>query len=327
MKGSKKKGMNKSKTKKHVVAKRSQTHQKVNVTMPKGGIPDQETVPFYESVDGPPLQNTGGTGAALHFYVNSLFSTSPSVGMVDPTVTTINNLYNYYRVMRFLLAILFVNMEAFPVKVVLLLSNLDPGTTAITYTLLAMGRLAVTFILAPKGSPGSSYSFKRMYTTRQVVGAGAGSRVDDSFRAVFGNDPTDFIWLGIGIEAVGTNVLTANNGVMYQKDITRYTKCFGSALQTSLLQGLSCVERQIILEDKEIERLGPHHKWSRAVKARRELQQCMEIANNFRRVTNVEIDEYLKGDLDLLEYVKQLPCGKDPVHKKPEKHVFNGMII
>jgi hypothetical protein len=190
-------------------------------------IPSETDVRLKEQVNGQ-MVSAGVGGAAEHFYLNSMYHTAPSVLAVIPGLSQYIGWYNYYRVVRAMLSITYYNMEVFPVQLTLMFTNLDPGTAYNNYRLFQGNPLVYSFTLGAKSSGKDMKTFTKKITMSEIVGTG-NVETDDTFRAAIGNDPVDFLWFGHSVFALGGNTLTANNGVIYEKKVTRLSRFYSRA--------------------------------------------------------------------------------------------------
>jgi len=231
-----------------------------SVLIPRVMTPSELDVLLTEVVEGQ-LVSAGTAGTAEHFYLNSMFHTSPSVLMVTPGLSTYINEYNYYRVVSTQTNNTYYNMEAFPVQIILMYTNLDPGTSFGTYKVFQGNPLTYTLELGAKTGSTDTRTFRRRVNVAEITGTIA-PEYDDSYRAVISADPTDFVWLGHAVVAKGINVLTATNGVIYTKRITRMVRFFGRAelnsfrLEERKMKAQAFDRQQALNQETRIKELG-----------------------------------------------------------------------
>jgi hypothetical protein len=146
-------------------------------------------------------------------------------------------------------------MEAFPVEWIIMFTNLDPGTSFGTYKLLKGNPLVYNRVLGAKGSGQDRQNFSKTIILSEILGSN-NVETADSFRAVISADPADFLWYGHAAIAMGGNTLTATNGVIYQRRVTRTIRWYSRAEQNAFVTEVDGVimerfKTQLPLLDKE----------------------------------------------------------------------------
>jgi len=117
-------------------------------------------------------------------------------------------------------------MESFPVEIVNMYTNLDPGTSFGTYSLFQGNPLVSTLVLGASTSGQDMKTHRRRIKAAEITGTTT-VETDDTYRAVISANPTDLIWTGHAAIAMGGKVLTALNGVIYRKQTTRMIRFYG----------------------------------------------------------------------------------------------------
>jgi hypothetical protein len=194
-------------------------------------VASETDVWLQETVNGQ-MVSTGNAGTAEHFYLNSIVHTSPSVATTIKGETFWSQAYQYYRIPQVDIVIRYCNTEAFPIDIVLYISNIDPGTTYSNYINIFGNPMTYSFQLDPKGMTGGARTFKiKGLQLSEILGSGT-VETDDTFRATITADPTDLLWIGHAAICTGSNVFTSGNGVYYRKTVRRFTRFYSRAGQS-----------------------------------------------------------------------------------------------
>lgn len=178
-------------------------------------IPDMLTtkVTYFDTAYNN-LTRNGFVTATQRFTPSGLYDIDPRVS--SGTVAGFNQykeFYNRYRVIKCAYEIEFCNLEAFPIQVMVVPLNDDPGADDIDVLSWRMNPRSKAEVLSAAGGMDRT-CIKGEFDLAAIVGTVA-QRTDSIFSAQFTSNPTDNVFLGYGCAAIGGNTLTSNHGFGY----------------------------------------------------------------------------------------------------------------
>jgi len=179
------------------------------------------------------LLNAAGTLKAQRWTPNAAYDVDPVLGSTStPGFAEWAALYTYYRVVSYSIDAEVANLEAFPITVYSINSNVDPhtiGSGYIDYQTQPYSKVAIVGAVSGKGT----VRFKHNVSVSKLLGSNAVDTAD-SLRSLTNAVPADLVYYAIGLFSVtGANMA---NGVMYQVNIKMNVKFYGRQnLLTSFL--------------------------------------------------------------------------------------------
>jgi len=158
---------------------------------------------------------------SLTFTVNSVWDVDPLFGSTStPYLSEWAAFYNTYRVVAVKYRLTFSSEESFAVTAFTQLNDTDPGTS--------MTMVNTSNPLAKWAQLGLSLNTKTLsayHTVSEIVGSNA-VEFDDKYAAgTNGSNPSQLVWLGVGVQALTGANLT--NGVSCSGEIIMYTRLSG----------------------------------------------------------------------------------------------------
>lgn len=162
----------------------------------------------------------------LRFNPNAAYDVDPTLGSTStPFFAEWAALYKFYRVIGYSYKIQIVNKETFPVTIIIMNTNTDPGTGA---TLLGLaGNPRVTTYVLPGSAGPCTHVFRGSHRVADIVGSRAVEN-DDNFCALTNARPANVIWLTIGADTTSASNLT--NGMVQSVEITMLVRFYEPAL-------------------------------------------------------------------------------------------------
>jgi hypothetical protein len=175
------------------------------------------------------LTNVSNSFVARRFTANGLYDIDPTFGTTAmPGFAEYSALYGFYVVLRYRYKIRISNAEAFPVVVYVTNSCVDP-TTAGTYMLdYSTQKYGSRCILSAKGG-NDSKTFSGSIEISRLVGEDITK--DSAYRTPVTSNPSDLVYLGLGINA-GSNDFTSA-GCIFDLRIVCDSHFFDRKLLTS----------------------------------------------------------------------------------------------
>jgi hypothetical protein len=137
-------------------------------------------------------------------------------------------LYGFYRVIGYKYTVLLTNKEAFDVECYTINSNNDPGTT--TNALVTSNPNSQLAMLGAKGSGRDQHTFSSKYKIATIAGTEA-IYTADTYRSLIGANPTDVLWLGVGLQSFSGTIST---GVDISVQISLKTIMYDYLLQAPM---------------------------------------------------------------------------------------------
>lgn len=190
--------------------------------------------------------------AAKSFQTNCAFDVDPSVGSTETYgFDEYAALYTYYRVTGYSYHLTIINQTTVPILAYALNTNVDPSTLGTNYSLYSTNPHCSSKLIS-NVSP-NSHTFRGRMSVKRLVGASE-VLVDDTYRALTTANPTDKVWLGIAVEAIG------GTGVVYSTfdlKLIMHVRFYSREVDLSLSAHLNRVQayvdlRQAFLEQKRL---------------------------------------------------------------------------
>jgi hypothetical protein len=186
--------------------------------------PSTITTLRYESVLANPINNAGSSFASVRFRPSSAFDVDPVLGgTVMPGFSTYATLYARYRMVKFKCVVTFVNLESFPVDVIVFPSNFDLGANYTQVQSQFSNSFARFKMLSPTGGMDRCVIHSPWLTAAKLNGDD-GTMFDDSYASVVTTSPTNNTFINIAVWSGNSNTL--NKGVATEITITTQYKFY-----------------------------------------------------------------------------------------------------
>lgn len=205
-------------------------------------MPDETDVRLqFRAMDT--LLNAGSGVQYKEWQANGAYDVDPALGSTETFgFDEWASLYSYYRVIGYDYVITVSNLEAFSVNTYVINSNVAPSGTGGSFLNMSSLPYNQGKLLAPKGSPGCSHTFRGKIRISKLLGSMA-VETEDNFRALTTSVPADIIWCTAIAEANGAFLL--GNGVVYDLKLTMHIRFYGRELDLALAGTSTKVARKV----------------------------------------------------------------------------------
>jgi len=178
---------------------------------------------WLKFVDCISLLNAGASNATRRFKPTASYDVDPTLGSTSTAgFAEMAAVFQYYRVERYRYVIRVANRETFPLQVVVMDSNTDPGTGVIT-PFIGNANTKFKMISGTQGGP-NMCSFRGKHTVAQIVGSSE-VEFDDNFASLTNTVPVNVVWTTVGIDSgIGANTL--NNGALVTIEIWMHVRFY-----------------------------------------------------------------------------------------------------
>lgn len=220
----------------HLKQKHKVSDQKSRIIAPETDV----TLTYVECAN---LTLNGGGGVARRWTPNGAYDVDPVLGSTaTPGFDEYAVFYDYYRVTSYRYEIDVANKEAFPLVVIVLNTNTDPGTTITNWVQYSAQEYCSSKILSATTGGSDSKTFRGAYTVAQVLGSIV-PETDDLYSALTSAVPADLIWLGLGIDVPGNTVLFTDLGIDFNIKIYMNIRFYGRKIGLLTLQERMSTDR------------------------------------------------------------------------------------
>jgi len=172
------------------------------------------------------LTSVGATATSKRWIPNSAFDLDPVLGSTaTPGFGEWSRFYSFYRVVSYSYVLEVQNAQPFPITAYTINSNNDPGTAGVNFESYSVNNFGDRRVLSPVGAATANHIFRKKVKISQILGSEA-AETDDNYRSLVTGSPADLIWMALGLNTTGANLMTAA-GVYCQLVLTVNVKFYG----------------------------------------------------------------------------------------------------